>query len=38
LWLDGLGAQTSFNFAAITVLVGAAFILFIPKINYSQNQ
>ena len=37
LWLDGAGAQTSFNFAAIAVLVGAAFALFIPKINYSQS-
>ena len=30
-WLDGLGAQTSFNLAAVTVLVGAGFALFIPS-------
>ena len=31
LWLDGLGAQTSFNFAAISALVGTIFALFIPN-------
>ena len=31
LWLDGVGAQTSFNFAAVTVLIGAGFALFIPS-------
>ena len=31
LWLDGVGAQTSFNFAAVTVLIGASFALFIPS-------
>ena len=31
LWLDGVGAQTSFNFAAVTVLIGASFALLIPS-------
>jgi PPP family 3-phenylpropionic acid transporter len=31
LWLDGVGAQASFNFAAVTVLIGAGFALFIPS-------
>ena len=31
LWLDGVGAQTSFYFAAVTVLIGAGFALFIPS-------
>ena len=31
LWLDGVGAQTSFNFAAVTVLIGAGFALFISS-------
>jgi len=31
LWLDGLGAQTSFNFAAIAALVGTIFTLLIPN-------
>ena len=30
LWLDGVGAQTSFNLAAVIVLIGAVFALFIP--------
>ena len=29
-WLDGVGAQTSFNLAAVIVLIGAVFALFIP--------
>ena len=33
LWLDGAGAQNSFNFAAVAVLIGAVLALFIPKIK-----
>ena len=33
LWLNGLGAQASFYFAAVTVLIGTGFALFIPSVE-----
>ncbi len=39
LWLDGMGAQTSFNFAAVMVFIGAGFALFIPsQKHYAKKQ
>ena len=33
LWLDGAGAQTTFNFAAFSVFIGAVFIMFLPELK-----
>ena len=33
LWLDGAGAQSAFNFAALSALIGTGFAIFIPANN-----
>lgn len=38
LWLDGAGAQATFNFAALSVFIGAILVMFLPEMKPDINR